>query len=143
MSIKFYKLKDFGGFLGNFWPARMFIYGRWWNNVEAPYQAQKTFIKAEQDLIWNAKTPREAYNLGQKVNMKTDWGNIKVSVMRDCCLAKFLQHSDLRKQLMDTGKEELIENSPVDNFWGCGADGNGQNKLGKVLMGIREMLKEE
>jgi ribA/ribD-fused uncharacterized protein len=143
MSIKFYRLKDPGGFMSNFWRARMFVYDRWWNWVEAPYQTRKTFNQAEQDAIWIAKSARETRELGQKVTMRWDWDTIKRQVMKECCFAKFLQHADLRKQLMETGTEELIEDSPIDAWWGCGADGKGRNELGKVLMEIRETLRGE
>jgi len=143
MAIKFYKTNAPFGFLNNFKKARMFIYGRWWNNVEAPYQSQKTNDPDEQDMIWRAKTPREARDLGQKVKMRQHWDRIKVDVMYECCLAKFLQHPDLRHQLMETDPEILIEDSPIDYFWGCGADGTGQNNLGKVLMRVRKDLDGE
>lgn len=143
MEFKFYRIKEPGGFLGNFWRARMFIYGRWWDWVEAPYQAEKTSVQAEKDLIWAATKPMEARNLGQKVTMRPDWDAVKRSVMKECCLAKFLQHPDLRKQLMETGDMTLIEDSPVDWYWGCGKDGTGQNVLGQVLMELREELKGE
>jgi len=143
MTIKFYKTNEPYGFLNNFKKARMFIYGHWTNNVETPYQSAKTLTKAQEDAIWACKTPREARDLGQKVKMRADWDKIKVQVMYECCMAKFLQHADLRKQLMETGDQELIEDSPIDSFWGCGADGRGQNNLGKVLMRVREELKGE
>jgi ribA/ribD-fused uncharacterized protein len=75
--------------------------------------------------------------------MRPDWDEYKRFVMKECCMAKFLQHPELRKQLMDTGDEELMEDSPVDWYWGCGADGTGKNVLGQVLMEIREELKGE
>jgi ribA/ribD-fused uncharacterized protein len=143
MALKFYRVKEPGGFLGNFYRARMFIYGRWWNWVEAPYQARKTFVPAEIEAIWNAPKPMEARTIGQSVTMTPDWDHIKRAVMKECCLAKFLQHPDLRRQLMETGTEELIEDSPVDAYWGCGKDGTGQNVLGQVLMELREELKGE
>lgn len=115
MAIKFYRTKDPYGFCGNFYRARMFIYGRWWNWVEAPYQAKKTLVQAEQDQIWQAQKPMEARNLGQKVTMVGTWDVIKREVMKECCTAKFLQHPDLRKQLMDTGAEVLIEDSKIDS----------------------------
>jgi hypothetical protein len=68
-------------------------------------------------------------------------GKIKVQVMYDCCLAKFTQNQDLMDKFMGTGEEELIEDSPVDSFWGCGADGKGLNHLGKVLMRVRKDLR--
>jgi N-glycosidase YbiA len=143
MALKFYRIKDPGGFLGNFWKARMYIYGQWWNWIEAPYQSQKTYNLAEKKLIWEATKPMQARDLGQTVTMISDWDQIKRTVMKECCLAKFLQHADLRKQLMETGTEELIEDSPVDSWWGCGKDGNGRNELGQILMEIREELKGE
>jgi ribA/ribD-fused uncharacterized protein len=143
MTIKFYKTNGPHGFMNNFKKARMYIGGRWWNNVEAPYQAAKTVIKEEEDAIWAAKTPREARDLGQKVKMRPDWDQVKDKVMYECVLAKFLQHPDLRKELMKTDPEELVEDSPIDSYWGCGADGAGKNMLGKTLMRVRLELRGE
>jgi hypothetical protein len=143
MAIKFYRTKDPYGFLGNYYRARMFIYGRWWNWNEQPYQAAKTTVQSEIDAIWAAPKANESRLLGQKVTMRPDWDQVKRQVMKECCMAKFLQHPELRKQLMETGDQELIEDSPVDWYWGIGADGKGQNVLGQVLMEIREELKGE
>jgi len=44
--------------------------------------------------------------------------------------------------LLSTGDEQIIENSPIDYYWGCGADGSGKNMLGQVLMEIREILRD-
>jgi ribA/ribD-fused uncharacterized protein len=143
MAIKFYRLKDPGGFMSNYWKARMFIYGRWWNWNEAPYQSAKTNVMAEKDTIWKAEKANDSRLLGQKVTIVPDWEHLKRDIMKECCLAKFLQHSDLRKQLMETGTEELIEDSPIDAWWGCGKDGTGRNELGKILMEIRQYLQGE
>lgn len=143
MAIKFYRTKDPHGYLGNFYRARFFIYGKWWDCVEAPYQAEKTDIQTEKDEIRLAKKPMDARNLGQKVTMRPDWDIAKRRVMKECVMAKFLQHPDLRKQLLETGTEELIEDSPIDWYWGCGSDGKGQNVLGQVLMEVRSELKDE
>lgn len=143
MTIKFYKTKDPYGFMGNFFKARFFIYGRWWSFVEAPYQAQKTFVQEEQDAIWAVVKANDSRLLGQKVTMRPDWDQVKRQVMKECVLAKFLQHPELRKQLMATDGQVLIEDSPVDWYWGCGADGIGKNVLGQVLMEVREELKGE
>jgi predicted NAD-dependent protein-ADP-ribosyltransferase YbiA (DUF1768 family) len=37
----------------------------------------------------------------------------------------------------------IVENSPFDDYWGCGKDGSGQNKLGQILMEVRELLRHE
>jgi N-glycosidase YbiA len=143
MSIKFYRTRDAHGYLGNYYRARMFMYGRWWNWNEAPYQSAKTIVQAEKDAIWEATKANDTRLLGQKVTMRPDWDQVKRTIMKECCLAKFLQHADLRKQLIETGTEELIEDSPVDWYWGCGKDGTGQNVLGQVLMEIRAELQGE
>lgn len=142
MAIKFYRTKDPYGFMGNYYKARFFVYGRWWDWSEAPYQAAKTSVQSEIDEIWSAKKANDTRLLGQKVTMRPDWDQVKRQVMKEVVTAKFLQHPELLKQLMETGDEELIEDSPVDWYWGCGADGTGQNMLGKVLMEIRTELRD-
>lgn len=148
MSIKFYKTNDPYGFLNNFKKARMFLYGRWWDTVEHAYQAQKAFRMDEYDAIHQAATPRIARDLGQVVTMSPgwiqSWNEIhKDRVMYECVMAKFVQHKDLRIQLQATGGSELIEDSPVDYYWGCGAKGTGKNMLGQILMRVRHELQGE
>ena len=41
--------------------------------------------------------------------------------------------------LLSTGNQVLIEHSN-DRYWGDGLDGTGQNKLGKILMEVRDKL---
>ena len=35
----------------------------------------------------------------------------------------------------------LVENAPGDAYWGVGKDGNGKNRLGVLLMEVREWLR--
>ena len=44
--------------------------------------------------------------------------------------------------LLSTGERKLIEDSPVDYYWGCGEDGSGVNMLGKLLMELRTELQK-
>ena len=61
--------------------------------------------------------------------------------MYDICFKKFSQSEELKKKLLDTGDQELIEgNYWNDTFWGV-CEGKGQNHLGKILMQIREELR--
>ena len=54
---------------------------------------------------------------------------------------------ELREKLLATGNEELVEgNTWHDNIWGnCSCDCckkiEGQNKLGKLLMQVREEIR--
>ncbi len=140
--IKFYKSNEPQGFLNNFYPCRFFLYDHWWNHVEGAFQYAKTFVPSEQEQIVKAASPRDAKNLGQKVSLRKDWEFVKLSVMRECVLAKFTQNHELREKLLETGGAFLIENSPIDYYWGCGSTGTGLNKLGETLMNVRSLLKE-
>jgi ribA/ribD-fused uncharacterized protein len=145
-QVKFYKIKDPGGYMSNYYKARFYIYNRWWDTCEHAYQAQKCADRTEYDAIHQTKKANDARLLGQKVRMREHWDDIhKDRVMEECVLAKFLQHKDLRDQLIATGDEELIEDTTTSNdmHWGCGADGTGKNMLGKILMKIRKELQGE
>ena len=56
--------------------------------------------------------------------------------------AKFAQHPDIRAVLLSTGDERLVEHTSSDSYWGDGGDGTGNNMLGKILMEIRERLRD-
>ena len=56
---------------------------------------------------------------------------------------KFYAYSELRKLLLSTGDREIIEDSPLDSYWGCGKDGKGGNMLGKLLTRVRTEIREE
>ncbi len=36
---------------------------------------------------------------------------------------------------------ELVEHTANDAYWGDGGDGNGKNRLGSLLMKVREELR--
>ena len=66
-----------------------------------------------------------------------------MDLMKDILYAKFDQNDDLKAILLATGDRELREHTPRDKFWGDGGKkGNGKNMLGKLLMSVREELRE-
>ena len=75
--------------------------------------------------------------------LRPDWEQVKDDVMEKAVLQKFKAHADIRDILLATGDEALVENSPVDYYWGCGKDGSGKNKLGQILMAVRETLRSQ
>lgn len=141
MSIKFYKSEPPYGYLNNFDLNPINIYNHTWRTVEHAYQAQKCLDTDEYLEILNADTPRIARNLGQKVKIRSDWDKIKYDIMFECVLAKFTQHKELQDLLLSTDDEEIIEDSPIDYYWGCGKDGSGKNMLGKILMQVRTIIR--
>jgi ribA/ribD-fused uncharacterized protein len=55
--------------------------------------------------------------------------------------AKFNQHPYLRSQLLETGNAYLVERTMNDGYWADGGDGSGRNRLGELLMQVREELR--
>lgn len=129
-------------FLSNFYPAPFELDGKTYPTVEHYYQSQKTFNLVCQEMIRKAPSPANARRLGRKCPLRPDWEKIKVEVMEKAVRAKFAQNPHLRRKLLATGNAELVELSPWDKFWGTDRYGNGLNKLGKILMKIREEFRK-
>ena len=112
------------GFLSNF-----YIHPIGWRDIvlmsaEHAYQSEKTTDDLERETIYRALHPVEAKRLGgpkKLKHLKPDWDTIK-------------------ELLLSTGDEELVEkNWWGDVYWGV-CDGRGKNKLGKLLMQVREEI---
>lgn len=142
-TIKFYSSKGKWGPFSNFSRHSVSIDGRLWQTTEHYYQAMKTTIDEEFNQIHGASSPREARDLGQKVTLRPGWEQLKNLFMLNALVNKTLQCPEIGKLLASTGDAEIVEDSPVDYYWGCGADGTGQNKLGKLWMLVRSFLKEK
>lgn len=139
MVIDSFKGKYF--FLSNFFEAPVIYDGITYLNNEAAFQAQKTLDK-EQRLDFAMLNPSQAKKKGRSVSLRSDWEEIKINVMYEICKAKFTQNENLKRSLLNTGNTELIEgNNWGDKIWGQ-VNGIGENNLGKILMKIREELKD-
>lgn len=140
-------IKNFEGeyaFLSNFYFSPMIIDNVVYTTNEHYFQAMKSLNPKERQAIVLAPTPGKAKYLGRKVSLRKDWEDIKEEVMLTGLRHKF-SNPELRKKLLATGNEELIEGTTWhDNYWGicdceaCG--GQGKNRLGKLLMQVREEL---
>src|SRR5215472_15559406 len=119
--------------------------GGWWPTVEHYFQAQKFAGTPHVAQIQGALTPKRAAEMGRSrtLPLRSDWEQVKDEVMFQAVLRKFETHRELRTLLLSTGEEEIVENAPGDYYWGCGADGSGQNKLGKLLMEVRSTLSQQ
>jgi len=129
-------------FLSNFYRAPITVDGKEYPTTEHFYQASKTLIIEEHEMVRNLATPKEAKFAGYHVALQPNWDKIKFDVMLDALRAKFSQHPDLKEKLLSTGVVGLHEDSPWDKYWGF-AKGKGLDMLGKALMQIREELRNE
>jgi ribA/ribD-fused uncharacterized protein len=129
-------------FLSNFWPAEVEFEGRKFPTVEHAYQAAKRLDEGDRARIAALPTPAEAKAAGRKLTLRPDWETAKFDVMERCVSYKFEHHPELKQKLLATGDAELIEgNTWGDRVWGV-YQGEGENRLGKILMRVREQLKE-
>jgi N-glycosidase YbiA len=167
-QILFYSPKEVPyGCFSNFSRHSVLYQGRNWSTSEAAFQAMK-FYPHRLDLveaIRHAPTPTEAARIGRDRSfpIRDDWDNlttemesaivddgrgpvrvierVKDLIMYEVVLAKFSQYSGIQSILLGTGTLPLVENALHDPYWGIGCSGTGVNKLGKILMYTREVLK--
>lgn len=141
--IEFYSVGDPFGEFSNFAPFPIVLKGKRWPTSEHYFQAQKFAGTPHEEEIRRAKKPMIAAEMGRdrKRPFRRDWDSVKDSVMLDALRAKFTQHADLRALLRSTGDARLVEHTTNDNYWGDGGDGSGKNRLGQLLMRVRDELR--
>ncbi|CAG0937422.1 N-glycosidase [Thermoflexales bacterium] len=139
MTIFFYSTKGRYGCFSNFSRHGFELDGLYWSTSEHYFQAQKFAGTPYLEEVRLARTPKEAARLGRRRDwpLRPDWEQVKDDVMRRAVWRKFEANADLREVLLSTAGEELVEDSPTDDYWGCGAQRTGQNKLGQILMEVR------
>lgn len=136
-------------FLSNFYvaPVHVSVGGypaAWFATTEHAFAAAKAKTVQAFDEIRHAPTPGTAKARGRHVDLRDDWELIKVQVMRDCVEAKFTQHEDLARRLLETGGARLVEGTLWgDEIWGVNLrkrNRPGLNLLGRILTEKRTAL---
>ena len=136
------------GWIINFSAHPIEILGRTWPTVEHYYQCQQysgcpemvARLLAANDPLDVKKISDDPAN---RPYVRNDWKSIRESVMLDGLWAKVRQHADVANALLATGQKRIVEDSPIDSFWGCGKDGKGRNRLGEMWEEIRTELRRE
>lgn len=137
-------------FLSNFYPCEIKHKGIIYNSVETYYIAMKVtdmqlisgvyYTAADFRKIVSKMDPSEAKKLGKKIKLRTDWENKKLDFMNWAVREKF-KNEELSNLLLSTGDKELIEgNWWGDIYWGV-CNGKGENNLGKILMSVRDEIR--
>jgi ribA/ribD-fused uncharacterized protein len=143
--VEFYTVSAAYGEFSNFAVFPIEIDGRSWPTTEHYFQAQKFPGTEREEAIRLAKSPMIAARMGRSraFPLRADWEQAKDEIMRRALTAKFTQHPKLRELLLSTGDAELVEHTRNDSYWADGGDGSGRNRLGELLMEVREELRRE
>lgn len=132
----------------NNWSANAInILGKTFSTVEHAYHYRKFSETSPEiaDQIFAAPSPWAAMQIDREhqEERRKDWNEVKVDIMTELIRAKAAQNQDVTDCLLKTGDKKIVENSPWDSFWGCGPDGNGQNKMGEILMLVRSEIQAQ
>lgn len=139
--------RDEYAFLSNFYQCYIIYEGLVYPTVEHAYVASKTFDMNFRFRVLEIPSERAGAvkRLGRTIELRPNWEKVKVKIMQELLSKKFNQPV-FKNLLLNTYPKKIIEgNLWHDNFWGiCQCDkcsSNGKNTLGKLLMDIREELK--
>jgi len=151
--VKFWRPRDKHGCFSNFSGHPILVDGKIYKTTEHYYQSKKFYEEDAQEAVRKAKTPMQSKDMAngeipmivKKVQLhpklRPDWEEVKFGIMKDALRYKVQQHEDVKQELLSTGDETLVEDSPYDYVWGVGKDGTGTNLLGKAWMEIRSELR--
>ncbi|MBI2639883.1 MAG: NADAR family protein [Candidatus Sungbacteria bacterium] len=124
----------------NFSSFMVFWHGVNWTTAEHAYQAAKFDDPEIAEKIRVAGSAYDAKKVAHahQNEVRWDWDDDKkLEIMEEIVRAKLTQHPYIQRKLLQTGKREIVENSPRDSFWGRGPDWKGRNELGKLWMKLR------
>lgn len=144
-QIQFYHVNDEYGCFSNFASFPIRVDGKVWPTSEHYFQAQKFEDEGYRAKIRAEKSPMVAARMGRdrKFKIRRNWDSIRDDVMYKAIRAKFEQHEEIRKMLIETGDAKLIEHTENDSYWADGGDGSGENRLGELLMKLRADFKKD
>lgn len=126
-------------FLSNSFVGHEFVYeGNKYNSAEAAYQSAKC-LDLRNRFKFTKMNPSTAYKVGQLVRMRPDWDCVKDEVMQKVIWSKFAADKGLSTRLVATNPCILVNGNDSDTYWGV-VNGTGENKLGKILMEVREKI---
>lgn len=127
-------------FLSNLADSPVEYQGVIYPSVENAFQAAKTPFAGERGFI-RKLSAFHAKRAGLSVTLRYDWEDVKVEIMAQLIHDKFERNEHLRKLLLETGEEGLVEgNRWGDDYWGVCSE-KGLNILGRLLMRGRDAIR--
>ena len=146
------------GPLSQWHPSRFVIDDVEYNCAEQYMMASKARLFGDTAMAERILATNQAHEqklMGSQVSgfISTVWNEHREVIVYDANWAKFSQNSGLAKRLLATGQAVLAEANPRDFIWGIGLAEEdplalnplawpGENRLGKVLMRVRDRLGE-
>jgi len=147
-DVTFYRAseKPYGVF-SNLFVRQMEFEGRTFKTAEHAYQFGKPRNELVRNWLMAAPSPAllamAAHGL-YSWDIAPGWSTQRRTRMYRVVTAKFVQHEDLARILLDTGDARIVETATVDNEvnrrWGE-VNGRGKNWLGLILMQVRYDLR--
>ncbi|MFZ5635419.1 MAG: NADAR family protein [Pseudomonadota bacterium] len=148
-EIRFYRANErpYGAF-SNLYRREFEFEGEVFPTAEHAYQAGKARKPEVRAWLMSAPSPALLAMAAHGLyywDVSPGWSTKKFDRMKRILLAKFTQHDDLKRLLLETGESRLVESATVDSavnrLWGE-VNGVGQNKLGQLLMEVRAELRD-
>ena len=116
-----------------------------WPSVEHYFHGMKFHQQTLKTRISQAPRPAAAARIARNnfLRQRRDWKAVCRTVMTRGMYTKCKAWPEVARALLDTGERMLVDNDLYDSYWGCGRDQQGHNYYGRILMNIREKLREE
>ena len=134
---EFYPLDNFSSF-------KVKVNGYLYSSLEEAFQSM-LFLPDHKEIseqIKNSYSAHEAQKIMHENINKVKYSNKeKLVLMEKLLRLKIEQNPYVLKKLLDTKNYTIVEDSPKDNYWGCGINREGENNLGKLWMKLREEYK--
>ena len=134
---EFYPLDNFSSF-------KVKVNGYLYSSLEEAFQSM-LFLPDHKEIseqIKNSYSAHEAQKIMHENINKVKYSNKeKLVLMEKLLRLKIEQNQYVLKKILETENYTIVEDSPKDNYWGCGINREGENNLGKLWMKLREEYK--
>ena len=142
----------------NFYNCPIQMSARTYRTAEHCYQSWKAAYfddRVRWQMILVEPQPSKVKHIARTIKNfdRGVWQLVAPQIMENVVMMKFKQNLKARQKLLGTGNAILVEATEFDCFWGSGLNilddshadvtqWRGTNVLGKILMTVREHLRE-
>lgn len=147
-SIGFTRFIDVFAWMSNMSQHLVNYDGYVYQTSEHAYMCQKTLSENEREKLRDCNTPEAAKKLGRSVTLRSDWEEVKATIMQEIVEAKVRTNPVLKDKLLATGYNKIYELTWWhDRTWGiCSCETHqfmGQNLLGHIWEKTRDKIRKD